>query len=85
MVRQRSFPRWANSIAAGGLVETARVLGITQEPIGIVRVRVEIGSSGPEYGRVLRSQRLLSATVFVTYYSEKVGEWLGADYGLAAE
>jgi hypothetical protein len=67
------------------LVETARVLGIIEEPTGIVHVRVEIGSSGPEYGRALRSQRLLSATVFATYYKEKIGQRPGGDYALAAE
>ena len=70
---------------SGGLVETARVLGLTEDPTGIVHIRVEIGSSGPEYGRALRSQRLLSATAFAACYKEKLGQRLGGDYGLAAE
>jgi hypothetical protein len=69
----------------GGLVETARVLGIIEEPTGIVHIRIEIGSSGPEYGRALRSHRLLSATAFATYYKEKIGQRPGGDYALAAE
>lgn len=53
-----------------GVVETARVLAVTNDPAGIAHVRIEIAVQGPHYARSLEGQRLLSVSAFADYFGE---------------
>lgn len=53
-----------------GVVETARVLAVTNDPAGIAHVRIEIVVQGPHYARSLEGQRLLSVSAFADYFGE---------------
>ena len=59
-------------VRSNNLVETARVLAITTDNVGIPHVRIEISVAGPHYARVAQGQRLLSLAAFVADFTEQV-------------
>ena len=65
-------------VRPNNLVETARVLAVTTDNVGIPHVRVDIRVDGPHYARISQGQRLLSLTAFAADFTERVG---GGDDG----
>ena len=59
-------------VRASNLIETARVLAVTTDNVGIPHVRIEISVAGPHYARVAQGQRLLSLAAFVADFTEQV-------------
>ena len=59
-------------VRANNLVETARVLAVTTDNVGIPHVRVDIRVDGPHYARISQGQRLLSLTAFAADFTERV-------------
>ena len=65
-------------VRPNNLVETARVLAVTTDNVGIPHVRVDIRVDGPHYARISQGQRLLSLDAFAADFTERVG---GGDEG----
>ena len=61
-------------VRANNLVETARVLAVTTDNVGIPHVRVDIRVDGPHYARISQGQRLLSLAAFAAAFTERVGD-----------
>ena len=59
-------------VRPNNLIETARVLAVTTDNVGIPHVRVDISVDGPHYARVAQGQRLLSLAAFVSDFTEPV-------------
>ena len=59
-------------VRPNNLVETARVLAVTTDNVGIPHVRVDIRVDGPHYARISQGQRLLSLTAFAADFTERV-------------
>jgi hypothetical protein len=60
-------------VRPNNLVETARVLAVTTDNVGIPHVRVDIRVDGPHYARISQGQRLLSLDAFAADFTERVG------------
>ena len=60
-------------VRPNNLVETARVLAVTTDNVGIPHVRVDIRVDGPHYARISQGQRLLSLDAFAADFTELVG------------
>ena len=60
-------------VRANNLIETARVLAVTTDNVGIPHVRVDIQVDGPHYARISQGQRLLSLAAFAADFTERVG------------
>src|SRR5439155_8000784 len=60
-------------VRPNNLVETARVLAVTTDNVGIPHVRVDIRVDGPYYARISQGQRLLSLDAFAADFTERVG------------
>ena len=60
-------------VRPNNLVETARVLAVTTDNVGIPHVRVDIRVDGPHYARISQGQRLLSLDAFAADFKELVG------------
>ena len=60
-------------VRPNNLVETARVLAVTTDNVGIPHVRVDIRVDGPYYARISQGQRLLSLDDFAADFTERVG------------
>src|SRR5690348_1243471 len=59
-------------VRPNNLVETARVLAVTTDNVGIPHVRVDIRVDGPHYAQVSQGQRLLSLDSFAADFTELV-------------
>ena len=66
-------------VRANNLVETARVLAVTTDNVGIPHVRVDIHIDGPHYARISQGQRLLSLAAFAADFTERVDGYDGAE------
>ena len=60
-------------VRPNNLVETARVLAVTTDNVGIPHVRVDIRVDGPHYAQISQGQRLLSLDAFAADFTERVG------------
>jgi len=60
-------------VRPNNLVETARVLAVTTDNVGIPHVRVDIRIDGPHYARSAQGQRLLSLDAFAADFTERIG------------
>jgi hypothetical protein len=60
------------NIRAGNLVETARVLAVTKDGLGIPHVRYDVTVDTPSKIRLVEGRRILSLASFTQQFPERV-------------